>query len=659
MFNQLGVIGCGLMGGSFALALKRAGLVKRVVGYSKSPTDHRARAALGVIDVVAESALLAVPGADIVLLAVPVAATEATLQGHPPPGRARHAGDGRGQHQARRGRRRAPRAARAHRLLRAGAPHRRQGSLGHPACRCRAVQRPPGDPDAAAADHAELVQKATDVWSAVGAQVLKMTPENHDAAFAAVSHLPHLLAFAYFSAVVNQPAGRDFLSLAGPGFRDFTRIAASDPTIWRDILLANREEVLKQSQRFRQALDALEHVMRSGNAEALEDLIRTPAEGRSPLAPWAPRVPGAPGNPKMAVHTPGERRPVPRSRRCPRLPYRADVRHRRSPSLLDLPPLRGASGTVRLPGSKSISNRVLLLAGLAAGTTLVHDLLDSDDTRVMLDALRALGCTLKPTARDGAAHHRPGRPAAGARGGSSSWATPAPRCARWPPRWRCWPPRRAGASSCAACRACTSGRSATWSTRCARWAARSTTWASPATRRCACSGGRRRLAWSADPRARRCLEPVPDRAAAGPAAGQAGAHDIVIEVEGELISKPYIEITLNLLARFGIDGAARGLAALHHPARQRYRTPGEIHVEGDASSASYFIALGAIAAHGGAPLRIEGVGSDSIQGDIRFVDAARPWAPGAAAARAGWRCTAAAGRCAPSRWTATTSPTPR
>jgi prephenate dehydrogenase len=139
----------------------------------------------------------------------------------------------------------------------------------------------------------ELVQKATDVWSAIGAQVLRMTPENHDAAFAAVSHLPHLLAFAYFSAVVNQPAGRDFLSLAGPGFRDFTRIAASSPETWRDILVANREEVLKQSKRFRHALDALEHVMREGNADALEDLIRGPAEGRSSWVMGALRTPGS------------------------------------------------------------------------------------------------------------------------------------------------------------------------------------------------------------------------------------------------------------------------------------------------------------------------------------------------------------------------------
>jgi prephenate dehydrogenase len=118
-----------------------------------------------------------------------------------------------------------------------------------------------------------------------------MTPENHDAAFAAVSHLPHLLAFAYFNAVVNQPAGRDFLSLAGPGFRDFTRIAASSPDTWRDILLANREEVLKQSQRFRQSLDAFETILREGNADALEDLIRGSAEGRSNWQLNAPRPP--------------------------------------------------------------------------------------------------------------------------------------------------------------------------------------------------------------------------------------------------------------------------------------------------------------------------------------------------------------------------------
>jgi prephenate dehydrogenase len=281
MFNQLGVIGCGLMGGSFALALKRAGLAKRVIGYSKSPsTTERARK-LGVIDVAAESALLAASGSDIVLIAVPVSATETTLRA------IRHIVEP-GMLVMDVGSTKRDVVDAARRVLR-----ERIGSFvpAHPIAgkEVSGIQSADGTlyngrqviitplPQTAP----ELVQKATDVWSAIGAQVLKMTPENHDAAFAAVSHLPHLLAFAYFSAVVNQPAGRDFLSLAGPGFRDFTRIAASSPETWRDILVSNREEVLKQSQRFRQALDALEHVMREGNADALEGLIRGPAEGRS------------------------------------------------------------------------------------------------------------------------------------------------------------------------------------------------------------------------------------------------------------------------------------------------------------------------------------------------------------------------------------------
>jgi prephenate dehydrogenase len=280
MFNQLGVIGCGLMGGSFALALKRAGLVKRVVGYSKSPSTTERAKKMGVIDVAAESALLAVSGSDIVLLAVPVAASEATFKA------IRHLVE--------------PGVL----FMDVGSTKRDVVDAARRVLKERVPSFVPAHPIAgkemagiAHADAAlytgrqviltplpqtlpELVQKATDVWSAIGAQVLRMTPENHDAAFAAVSHLPHLLAFAYFSAVQKQPAGKDYLSLAGPGFRDFTRIAASDPAVWRDILLSNREEILKQSMRFRHTLDALEHVMKSGNAEALEGLIRAASESR-------------------------------------------------------------------------------------------------------------------------------------------------------------------------------------------------------------------------------------------------------------------------------------------------------------------------------------------------------------------------------------------
>jgi prephenate dehydrogenase len=280
MFNQLGVLGTGLMGGSFALALKRAGLVRRVIGYSKSPSTTERAKKLGVIDDAAESALLAVAGSDIVLIAVPVAATESTFKA------IRHLVE--------------PGCL----FMDVGSTKRDVVDAARRVLKERVASFVPAHPiagkESGGVQHADaalyqgrqviltplpatdavLVQRAVDVWSALGCQVLKMTPEDHDAAFAAVSHLPHLLAFAYFSAVAQQPAGHDYLTLAGPGFRDFTRIAASDPAVWRDILMANREEVLKQSLRFRHLLDTIEQVMRAGNAEALEDLIRQSADAR-------------------------------------------------------------------------------------------------------------------------------------------------------------------------------------------------------------------------------------------------------------------------------------------------------------------------------------------------------------------------------------------
>ena len=125
------------------------------------------------------------------------------------------------------------------------------------------------------------LQKAVDVWTGLGCQVLTMSPEQHDAAFAAVSHMPHLIAFALMNAISSQPQGRDYLSLAGPGFRDFSRIAASDPKVWRDILLANREELLLQSKGFLRNLQALELMIETGNAEALEDLIGQASRSRA------------------------------------------------------------------------------------------------------------------------------------------------------------------------------------------------------------------------------------------------------------------------------------------------------------------------------------------------------------------------------------------
>ena len=280
MFEQLGLIGCGLMGGSFALALKRAGLVKRVVGYSKSPsTTERARL-MGVIDVEAPSALLAVSGADIVLIAVPVAATEATFKA------IKHLVTDKmlvmDVESAKRG------------VIDAGRRALREqiGSFvpAHPITGKEVSGVDNADPDLYVGRQVILtpiertltvqLQKAVDVWTALGCRVLKMSPEQHDAAFAAVSHLPHLISFALMNAISGQPQGKDYLSLAGPGFRDFTRIAASDPKVWRDILISNREELLAQSKIFQRNLHALELMISSGNTEALEGLIEQASNTR-------------------------------------------------------------------------------------------------------------------------------------------------------------------------------------------------------------------------------------------------------------------------------------------------------------------------------------------------------------------------------------------
>ena len=288
-----------------------------------------------------------------------------------------------------------------------------------------------------------------------------------------------------------------------------------------------------------------------------------------------------------------------------------------STAFLDLPALQGASGTVTLPGSKSISNRVLLLSALCHGTTVVEDLLDSDDTRVMLAALRQLGCGVEAqgsrvtiTGLGGRAWPaesidlfmgnagtamRPLTAALAIQGGEFTLKG-VPRmherpigdlvdalrdlgCAIEYLGQAGFPPLRVGQPSLRLDQPI-------------------------------------RVRGDVSSQFLTALLMALPLAAAQLPAGRA----ITIEVVGELISKPYIHITLELLARFGIVVERQGWARFVIPAGSRYQSPGTIHVEADASSASYFIALGAIARGDG--IRIHGVGADSIQGDIRFMDAA-------------------------------------
>jgi 3-phosphoshikimate 1-carboxyvinyltransferase len=276
---------------------------------------------------------------------------------------------------------------------------------------------------------------------------------------------------------------------------------------------------------------------------------------------------------------------------------------------IDLPPLLSARGTVRLPGSKSISNRVLLLAALSQGKTEVRDLLQSDDTERMLDGLRTLGVKVDALGDN-------------------------------------------------ACRV--TGCGGNFPVKEAElFLGNAGTAFRPLTAALALSGGHYKLSGVARMHERPIGDLVDALRALGanvdylgnegyppleifPAPlGEAARvsvrgdvssqfltallmalplldREVTVEVVGELISKPYIEITLAMMARFGVSVSRDGWRSFTVAAGSRYRSPGTIYVEGDASSASYFLAAGAI---GGGPVRIEGVGSDSIQGDVRFAEA--------------------------------------
>jgi 3-phosphoshikimate 1-carboxyvinyltransferase len=280
------------------------------------------------------------------------------------------------------------------------------------------------------------------------------------------------------------------------------------------------------------------------------------------------------------------------------------------PEHLDLEPVMHVAGTVRLPGSKSISNRTLLLAALCEGTTTIHDLLASDDTLVMLGALKSLGIGWEQL--DERTHVVQGA------GGVL-------------------PIHQADL-----------------------FMGNAGTAIRPLTAALAVIGGDytlhgvqrmherpigdlvdalnavgAQIEYTGTPgypplRIRRGHIHASRMSVRGNVSSQfltallmaaplmAKDHAVTIEVEGELISKPYIEITLNLMRRFGVTVEQDGWSAFTVQPGQRYRSPGSIHVEGDASSASYFLAAGAIA---GGPVRVEGVGRDSIQGDVRFAEA--------------------------------------
>src|SRR5690606_27435848 len=275
----LAVVGVGLIGGSFAAALRRKGKVARVLGVGRHRRSLQEAVELGIIDA-AVSLEEAARQADVIMLAVPVGATQAVLEGMLPHLREdcliTDAGSTKVSVVE------AARAALGERIA--------QFVPGHPIAGAEKT-----GPAAAMADlydgrvvvltpldenPPEARLRITRLWEACGARVISMEPDTHDVVLASVSHVPHFLSSVFMWQVATADNSDLRLELAGSGFRDFTRIAAGSPEMWRDIFLANREAILSEIGEVRKALDRAEQALLAGDAAKLHDFLERAALAR-------------------------------------------------------------------------------------------------------------------------------------------------------------------------------------------------------------------------------------------------------------------------------------------------------------------------------------------------------------------------------------------
>jgi prephenate dehydrogenase len=268
LFRQMTVVGVGLIGGSLALAAKQAGAVHTVVGVGRSPVSRQLALSRGLIDQATEDLRAGVRGADLIVLAVPVREIVRLL-----PEVARLA----------------PPGCLVTDVGSVKGPILRGGDAAFPDGRFVAAHPIAGKeqsgPAAARGDlfrganwiltpsertRAEALTRVAALCCATGATVLRMDATWHDEVFATVSHLPHLVAYALMDAVLTTEQGRERIHFAAGGLRDFTRVAGSDPVMWRDIFLMNREPVLRVLATYREALERLAAAIRDGDGAALE-----------------------------------------------------------------------------------------------------------------------------------------------------------------------------------------------------------------------------------------------------------------------------------------------------------------------------------------------------------------------------------------------------
>ena len=283
--KRVAIVGVGLIGGSFAAALRRAGAVATVVGVDRNPQALERAAALGVIDALAESVSDAAAGADLVVVAVPVRAIGPVLHdialALDPGAVVTDVGSTKEE---------VTRAARAE--LRQLFP---RFVPGHPIAGREASGVEAATPELfkgarvvltptqeTAAEAVDLVRTC---WEAAGGRVALLDAARHDRIFAAVSHLPHLLSFALVSEIASRPDAAELLGFAAGGFRDFTRIAASSPEMWRDVALQNRAALLEELDRYGARLAVFRERVDKGDGPGLQRLMAEARASRQALGP--------------------------------------------------------------------------------------------------------------------------------------------------------------------------------------------------------------------------------------------------------------------------------------------------------------------------------------------------------------------------------------
>jgi prephenate dehydrogenase len=277
---RLAVIGVGLIGGSFALALKQANAVSHVVGVGRDPANLKLALERGAIDSMASDAAAAARGADLILIATPVAQfpkvfasltdakaviTDAGSTKRDVVAAARKALG-----------KKVSQFVPAHPI--AGAERSGVAAATAELFRSKRVVLTP-----LVENSEEIISKVDQAWSACGARIMRMDPDEHDAVLAAVSHLPHLLAFSLVHDVARRENAAQLFSFAAGGFRDFTRIASSHPEMWRDICIANRDRLLDELKAYSSKLGSVQKLLEAGDAAGLERLF---AEARAAREQW-------------------------------------------------------------------------------------------------------------------------------------------------------------------------------------------------------------------------------------------------------------------------------------------------------------------------------------------------------------------------------------